>query len=49
MRRYGLVTAGFAIVEWMMLVASIKAKEFQANPTPKNLTSWCDVTERINP
>jgi len=41
-------TAGMALVELMMLFASIKAKNFQEKPTVRNLTEWCNATELID-
>jgi len=40
-----LATAGMALVELLFLFAAFKARDFQASPTPENLTAWCNAKE----
>ena len=40
-----LATAGMALVELLLLFAAFKARDFQASPTPENLTAWCNAKE----
>lgn len=41
-------TAGMALVELMMLFASIKAKAFQEKPTVRNMTEWANAVQLID-
>lgn len=41
-------TAGMALVEFMMLFAAIKAKDFKEKPTVRNLTDWANAVQLID-
>ena len=42
-----MITAGLAVVEWLMLVVSITAQIFRQEPTHQNLTYWCNAQETL--